>query len=177
MDTPALEDRTKNFNLEVSELDPRGWAGFEIFLTTSCCFACLGLACALSMAAAALFTSAREFTAQDCYARQCLVTKTTLLGLGKKSSTDAPCCNMISLLCELLLQLPASVGMRAPLGGGFFFLNSSDISSIVTNSTPSCFRKCSISLQYDEHDIDNVVILLTSHASGVDVVAQIRQDV
>jgi hypothetical protein len=110
MDTPALEDRTKNFNLEVSELDPRGWAGFEIFLTTSCCFACLGLACALSMAAAALFTSAREFTAQDCYARQCLVTKTTLLGLGKKSSTDAPCCNMISLLCELLLQLQPSLG-------------------------------------------------------------------
>lgn len=40
----------------------------------------------------------------------------------------------------------AWTGMIAPFGGAFFLLNSSAISSIVTNSTPSCFKKCSMSL-------------------------------
>lgn len=41
---------------------------------------------------------------------------------------------------------PAFAGIKAPSAGAFFFLKSSAISAIVTNSTPSCFLKCSISL-------------------------------
>ena len=41
---------------------------------------------------------------------------------------------------------PASAGRSAPSAGACFFLNSSAICSMVTNSTPSCFLKCSISL-------------------------------
>jgi hypothetical protein len=41
---------------------------------------------------------------------------------------------------------PGAAGINAPSGGGLFFLNSSLICSMVTNSTPSCFLKCSMSL-------------------------------
>jgi hypothetical protein len=67
--------------------------------------------------------------------------------------------------------------MRAPLGGAFFFLNSSDICSIVTNSTPSCFIKCSMSLQHDKRDVDSMLCIHTSRALEVDVVVQIHQGV
>lgn len=41
---------------------------------------------------------------------------------------------------------PGTAGITAPGGGAFFSLNSAAISSIVTNSTPSCSLKYSISL-------------------------------
>lgn len=46
---------------------------------------------------------------------------------------------------------PAFAGIKAPGGGAFFFLKSSQTCSIVTNSTPSCFLKCSMSLQFVSH--------------------------
>lgn len=41
---------------------------------------------------------------------------------------------------------PGLAGITAPGAGIFLLLNSSQICSIVTNSTPSCFIKCSMSL-------------------------------
>lgn len=49
---------------------------------------------------------------------------------------------------DVQVNIYFSLGIMAPVGGGFLLLKSKAISSIVTNSTPSCFLKCSINLSH-----------------------------
>lgn len=62
---------------------------------------------------------------------------------------------------------PAFAGIKAPPAGAFRFLKSSASSTMVTNSTPSCFWKCSISLIGGQHSYFSFSFLLynltTSH--------------
>ena len=85
---------------------------------------------------------------------QCIPQAKQYLGCAHSTTVDH---TQLLLSYKFLLASmePTLAGIEAPAGGGFLFLKSSEIYSMVTNSTPSCFRKCSMSLESVEHIFGN----------------------